>query len=99
MRIQVHVSPQLGQALESAAKAKGITLNNEVKLRLGLSMLTRNEKPELMVEQIARTLYHVSQPGVDWEQCREAYTRQARAALSFVPPNEQPYFAHASQSA
>lgn len=54
-RIQAHVSPTLGQALQRAADRRGASLNNEVRLRLGMSLLNTSDQ-DLLIENVARAI-------------------------------------------
>jgi hypothetical protein len=80
MRIQVHVDDRLGEHLARLAASKGISLNNEVRQRLGASLARDNA--ELLVQHIAESLRAHGATGDT--------TTTARAIVALVQTDKQP---------
>lgn len=74
-RIQAHVSPTLGQALTRSAQKRGASLNNEVRLRLGMSLRDTPDE-DLLIENVAKAIGRgeISPQTIHW----------ARTALSLA---------------
>lgn len=79
-RIQTHLDRELWQEIEAAAKAKGISINNEVRERLGASL--QNDNPDLLVKNVEAVLREFN-PTLDWSDV-------ARAIVSMIPPDRLP---------